>query len=213
MILYFSTWLRNILTYEKYSYTSGIFLYPMKYALVLFHYCPAVCMMVGWGRLATHNSRAALSSIYQIYRNISISTQLTQILSKWTKLPVSQEQWHRWLYLNHSVFCPTTTIGPTVIHWLIVNGVTVGRPECDHNGPTINIWWAAGGYTTVSGKGAYFTNPDHPPWPFVTNFHFVKDRKFEIEARNCSLVKSFSPPLGSSASQGRDMSGGEVVDV
>ena len=73
MILYFSTWLRNILTYEKYSYTSGIFLYPMKYALVLFHYCPAVCMMVGWGRLATHNSRAALSSIYQIYRNISIS--------------------------------------------------------------------------------------------------------------------------------------------
>ena len=63
------------------------------------------------------------------------------------------------------------------------------------------------------GVGAYFTHPDHPSGLLCWNFHFVKDRKFEIEARNCIWVKSFSPPLGSSASQGRDMSGGEVVDV
>ena len=103
------------------------------------------------------------------------------------------------------------TIGPTVIHWLIVNGVTRAgsRIRSHHNRPTINIWRAVRG-----GVGAYFTHPDHPSGLLCWNFHFVKDRKFEIEARNCIWVKSFSPPLGSSASQGRDMSGGEeVVDV
>ena len=97
------------------------------------------------------------------------------------------------------------TIGPTVIHWLIVNGVTRAgsRIRSHHNRPTINIWRAVRG-----GVGAYFTHPDHPSGLLCWNFHFVKDRKFEIEARNCIWVKSFSPPLGSSASQGRDMSGG-----
>ena len=45
------------------------------------------------------------------------------------------------------------TIGPTVIHWLIVNGVTRAwsRIRSHHNRPTINIWRAVrGGWGHIS---------------------------------------------------------------
>ena len=63
----------------------------------------------------------------------------------------------------------------TVIHWLIVNGVTVGRPECDHNSPTINIWWA------VSRRGGGGGGQGHispirttPPRPLLQTFILLR---------------------------------------
>ena len=136
-------------------------------------------MMVGWGRLATHNSTAALSTTSirspETYSSIPPSEGYIMKMSAIGSLSRTIE--HQWLYLNHSA--PLTTIGPTVIHWLMVNGVTDGRPECDHNGPTINIWW-----TVSRGEGAYFTHPDppyqtppppsSPPRPFVRTFILLR---------------------------------------
>ena len=159
--------------------------------------------MYGWlGRALT---------IVSLPSPTSIRSPETYIPPKW-RLYYGEgiQQWppticrkQSWLYSNHRILPRHNW--PTVIHWLIVNGVTRAgsRIRSHHNRPTINIWRAVRG-----GVGAYFTHPDHPSGLLCWNFHFVKDRKFEIEARNCIWVKSFSPPLGFSASQDRDMSGG-----